>query len=128
MAVIEKKIRLIGSLGKSEERALFDSGSTYSCISPQLAKRLGVREPLPSPKRFGTAEKGRTVTAKERVSLDFKLNGYTFSDEFMVVHGLTEPVIVGAATLQKWRMKLDFENDEVIIDPRVTKLRLMPLK
>jgi hypothetical protein len=127
MAVIEKKIRLVGSLGKAEERALFDSGSTYSCIHPQLAKRLGVTESLPSPKRFGTAEKGRTVTARERVSLDFRLNGYTFSDEFMVVSGLTEPVIIGAATLQKWRMKLDFENDDVIIDPRVTKLRLMSM-
>jgi hypothetical protein len=28
-------------------------------------------------------------------------------------------------TAQKWRMKLDFEADEVIIDPRVTKLRLI---
>ena len=127
MAVIEKKIRLAGSLGKGEERALFDSGTTYSCIHPKLAKRLGITEPLPSPKRFGTAEKGRTVTARERVSLDFKLNGYTFSDEFMIVSGLTERVIIGAKTLQAWRMKLDFENDEVIIDPRVTKLRLMLL-
>jgi hypothetical protein len=125
MAVIEKNIKLAGSLGRSEQRALFDSGSTYSCIEPQLARKLGITEALPSPKRFGTAEKGRTVTAKERVSLDFKLDGYTFSDEFMVVVGLTEAVIIGAATLQKWRMKLDFENDDVIIDPRVTKLRLM---
>jgi hypothetical protein len=30
-----------------------------------------------------------------------------------------------AATLEKWRMKLDFEHDEVIIDPRVTHLRLL---
>ncbi len=121
MAVIEKGTHH----GKSDERALFDSGLTYSCIEPQLARRLGVPEALPTPKRFGTAEKGRTVTAKERVSLDFKLDGYTFSDEFMVVAGLTERVIIGAKTLQAWRMKLDFENDEVIIDPRVTKLRLM---
>jgi hypothetical protein len=34
-------------------------------------------------------------------------------------------VIISAATLQKWRMKLDFEADEVIIDSRVTKLRLI---
>jgi len=43
----------------------------------------------------------------------------------MVIPGLSDPVIIGAATLQKWRMKLDFENDEIIIDPRVTKLRLL---
>jgi hypothetical protein len=34
-------------------------------------------------------------------------------------------LIVGAATMQKWRFKLDFEADEVIIDPRVTRLRLL---
>jgi len=27
--------------------------------------------------------------------------------------------------VQKWRFKLDFEADEVIIDPRVTRLRLL---
>jgi len=26
--------------------------------------------------------------------------------------------------MQEWRFKLDFEADEVIIDPRVTRLRL----
>jgi len=34
-------------------------------------------------------------------------------------------LIVGASTMQKWRFKLDFEADEVIIDPRVTRLRLL---
>jgi hypothetical protein len=43
----------------------------------------------------------------------------------MLIPGLSEPVIIGAKTLQAWRMKLDFEHDEVVIDPRVTKLRLM---
>jgi len=27
--------------------------------------------------------------------------------------------------MQKWRFKLSFEADEVIIDPRVTRLRLL---
>ena len=74
---------------------------------------------------FGTAKDGEEVMAHERVSLDFYINGYRLSDEFMLIPGLSEPVIIGAATLQKWRMKLDFEADEVIIDPRVTKLRLI---
>lgn len=125
MAVIEKKIRLNGSKGGEDAVAIFDSGSSYSCIQPKLAKRLGVIESLPKPKNFGTAEKKRTITAKEAVRLDFDLNGYTFSDEFMVIPDLSDPVIIGAATLQKWRMKLNFETDEVIIDPRVTKLRLL---
>ena len=44
---------------------------------------------------------------------------------FMLIPDLSEETIIGATTLQKWRLKLDFEHDEVIIDPRVTKLRLL---
>jgi hypothetical protein len=127
MAVIQKTIRLVGSLGSKEELALFDSGATYSCIQPSLARELGHVEPLPEPMAFGTAKDGERFTTTERVSLNFYLEGYRFSDEFMIIPELSERVIIGAKTLQAWRMKLDFENDEVIIDPRVTKLRLMSL-
>lgn len=125
MTIIQKMIRLAGSKGEEEVEAIFDSGATYSCIQPELAVRLGVVVPLPRPREFGTAEKDRHVTAEEATMLDMVLDGHSFSDEFMLIPHLSEPVIIGAATLQKWRMKLDFENDEVIIDPRVTKLRLL---
>ncbi|MFQ6059725.1 MAG: retropepsin-like aspartic protease [Thermoplasmata archaeon] len=125
MTVIQKRIRLVGSKGKDEVDAIFDSGSTYSCIQPDLAEKLGLVEPLPAPKNFGTAEKKRKVTAKEAVRLDFIINGFLLSDEFMVIPKLSEQVIIGAKTLQAWRIKLNFETDEVIIDPRVTKLRLL---
>jgi len=125
MAVIEKKIEFRGSKGEAKVLAIFDSGASYSCIQPELANRLGRTEPLPEPKKFGTAEKRRKITAREAVRLDFSINGHTLSDEFMVISGLSDQVIIGAKTLQAWRMKLDFENDKVIIDPRVTKLRLL---
>jgi hypothetical protein len=125
MAVIQKNIRLVGSLGSKEESALFDSGSTYSCIEPSLARKLGRIDQLPEPMIFGTAKDGETLRADEAVRLNFYLEGYRFSDEFMLIVNLSERVIIGAATLQKWRMKLDFEKDRVIIDPSVTRLRLM---
>jgi len=125
MAIIEKEIKLVGSKGEHELTGLFDSGATYSCIDRGIAKGLGVLEPLPSPLSLETAEAGRTVQVKEAVRLDFHLDGYRFSDEFMVIPGLSGQLIVGAATMQKWRFKLDFEADEVIIDPRVTRLRLL---
>lgn len=125
MAVIEKKIKLRGSKGEADVLAVFDLSATYSCIHPDLAKKLEIPLPLPEAKHFRTAEEKREITAEERVSLDFCIDGYTFSDEFMVIPGLSDKVIIGAKTLQAWRMKLDFENDDVIIDPRVTKLRLL---
>ncbi|HEY67902.1 MAG TPA: retroviral-like aspartic protease [Thermoflexia bacterium] len=125
MAIIEREVRLVGSKGEEVLIGLFDSGATYSCIDRDLAQRLETLVPLPSPLSLETAEKGRTVEVKERVSLDFHLDGYRFSDEFMIVPHLANQLIIGAATMQKWRFKLDFENDEVIIDPRVTRLRLL---
>jgi hypothetical protein len=77
------------------------------------------------PLRFETAQEGDSMTATQRVVLDFLLNDYRFSDEFIVLDRLSEPVIIGAKTMQAWRMKLDMEHEEVIIDPSVTRLRLI---
>ena len=136
MSIIEKNIILKGSKGEKNILTLFDSGSTYSCIQENLAKKIANLEPLPEPREFETTEEGRTVKATHRISIDFYLNSDRFSDEFMVLSklsGNTCPVgrndrtgvIIGASTMQKWRMKLDFENDEIIYDPRVTKLRII---
>ena len=81
-------------------------------------------EALPEPLEFTTAKDKESLTAVERVTLDFYLKGYRFSDEFIVVPGLSEPLLIGAATLQKWRLKLDFEAEDILIDPKVTRLRL----
>ncbi|MEW6041962.1 MAG: retropepsin-like aspartic protease [Elusimicrobiota bacterium] len=125
MAIIQKEIELAGSKGKIKEIALFDSGATYSCIRKELAEKLEIIVSLPEPIELGTAKEGEKLKANERISIDFHLNGYRFSDEFIVIPDLAERVIIGAKTLQAWRLKLDFENDEVIVDPRVTKLRLL---
>lgn len=125
MAVIQKKIKLKGSKGSKEVEAIFDSGATYSCIQPELADKLGNIEPLPEIMDFTTAKQGEKLQAKEAIRLNFYLNGYRFSDEFMLIPNLSEEVIIGTKTLQAGRMKLNFETDEVVIDPRVTKLRLL---
>jgi len=125
MTIIARNIRLAGSKGEQEVEGLFDSGATYSCIEKELAGRLGMLERIPLPLVLQTAKEGEKVEAREAVRLDFYLDGYRFSDEFMVIAGLSERLIIGATTMQKWRFKLDFEREEVIIDPRVTRLRLL---
>lgn len=125
MAVIQKEVELVGSKSREHVIGLFDSGATYSCINAELARRLEIVVPLPQPLAFETAEAGRAVQVTQAVRLDFWLDGLRFSDEFFLVENLSEPLIIGTATMQKWRFKLDFEHDEVIIDPRVTKLRLL---
>ena len=40
--------------------------------------------------------------------LDFEINDVRLSDEFMVVPYLSEEVIIGVTTMQKWRIKLHY--------------------
>jgi hypothetical protein len=125
MAIIRKEIELVGSKSKRREIALFDSGASYSYIDKELAEELGGIVSLLEPFELYTAEKGRKMEVKNRIPLTFYIDGYRFSDEFMVLENLSEKVIIGASTLQKWRLKLDFEKEDIIIDPRVTKLYLI---
>ena len=48
------------------------------------------------------------------------------SDEFLVIPDLSEEVIIGVNTLQKWRIKLDFELERPVIEERIAKLIMAP--
>ena len=124
MSIIEKTIRLEGPLGEKEVTALFDSGASVSCIRPELAVELEQPIPLRTPRRISTADKDHYMEMKEVVILTFYIKGYRFETHFFLVPELAEEVIIGATTLQQWRFKLDFEKEEVIIDPRVTRMRI----
>ncbi|HEY0548725.1 MAG TPA: hypothetical protein VGF13_03930, partial [Verrucomicrobiae bacterium] len=58
------------------------------------------------------------------VRLEFYLNDLRLTDEFLVVPNLSEEVIIGATTMQKWKIKLDFEHEQIITDPRAARLIL----
>jgi hypothetical protein len=76
-------------------------------------------------RRLATASEGHFIEIKEAVRLDFYIHDVLLSDEFLVVPNLSEEAIIGAATLQKWRIKLNFEDDKVEVDPKVAKLQLI---
>ena len=74
--------------------------------------------------RVATAAEGTYLEIKYRVSLDFYIDDIRLSDEFYLVPTLSEEAILGVNTFQKWRIKLDFETDKVIVDPKVAKAML----
>jgi hypothetical protein len=127
MAIIRKEIELVGSKSRRKETALFDSGATYSCIRKEIAQELEIILPLTRPLKLITAQERNYIEVKERVVLDFYISGYRFSDEFLIIENLSEKVIIGAKTMQAWRLKLDFEKEDIIIDPRVTEIQLIIL-
>lgn len=128
MGIIRLPLRFEGSVGEKTVYALFDSGATFSCLRPDIANAIEEPKKLRHPMEVATASEGHFVKIAEALRADFYYGDVRLSDEFMVVPALSEEAIIGVNTLQKWRIKLDFENDTVIIDPKVAKLILKQLK
>jgi hypothetical protein len=126
--IIKLPIMFKGSKNEKTIYALFDTVSTYSCIRDDIAEEIGLSDKLPEPMYFGTASENQYLKVENGMRLNFEINDVTLSDEFMIVPRLSEEVTIGVTTMQKWRIKLDFEHDTVIVDPKVAKLILKDIK
>lgn len=124
MSVIIQKLKFAGSKGEAEYDTLFDSGASYSFIKGIHAMKLGMVDNLPEPMKFETAKENNDIIIVSAVRLSFIINGVKLSDEFLVSDEMSEDVIIGAKTLQAWRIKLDFEHDTVIVDEKAARLML----
>jgi predicted aspartyl protease len=126
--IIRLPIRFEGSVGEKTLYGLFDTGATFSCIHPDYAEAISEPQRLFRPLEIETADKGRYMKITEAIRTDFYINDIRMSDEFYIVPNLSEETIIGVTTMQKWRIKLDFEHDTVIIDPKTAKAILKELK
>jgi hypothetical protein len=124
MSIIKAPMLYVGSRGEKTLYSLFDSGANLSCIHPDYVDELAHAESLGRTRLIATAAEGHYIEVNHRVTLDFYMDDVLLSDEFLVVPGLSEEVIIGAATMQKWRIKLDFEYDKATVDPKVAKMQL----
>lgn len=125
MSVIKHPLLYVGSKGEKNLYTLFDSGANLSCIHPDYVEGLETPIHLGRTRRIATASDEHFIEIEYAVRLDFYINDVLLSDEFLVVPGLTEEAIIGAATMQKWRIKLDFEHDRLIVDPKVSKMQII---
>jgi hypothetical protein len=125
MSIIKQPLLFAGSKGEKHIYTLYDSGANLSCINPSQLEGLEDAIPLGRIRRIATAAEGHYIEVSEAVRLDFYMNDVLLSDEFLVIPGLSEDAIIGAATMQKWRIKLDFEHDIAIVDPKVAKMQLV---
>lgn len=125
MSIIKEPLLFIGSKGEKRLYSLFDSGVNLSCIHPEYASEIETLVALGRVRKIATAAEGHFIEVKFAVRLDFYIGDVLLSDEFLVVPSLSEEAIIGAATMQKWRIKLDFEHDKAIVDPKVAKMQLI---
>ena len=126
MSLLHKNVTLKGTRGIEEVIALFDSGASYSCIRQDIAERIGTLEPLEEPMEFSTADEGSSLVARSAVHLSFYFpdTQRRFTDEFIVLQSLSEPLIIGVKTMQAWRIRLDFDSEEILYDRKMHKLRI----
>lgn len=128
MSIIKAPLLFRGTKSDKYLYGLFDSGANLSAIRKDLAEKIDLLIPLPKPIKLATADSGAFMYVEYKFVCNFFLNDVELSDEFLVLEELSEEVIIGAATMQKWRMKLDFEHDTVSVDSKVAKLQIVQLK
>ena len=126
MSLLQKQMTLRGIKGRRTVTALFDSGASYSCIRRDVAESIDMVKPLDEPMVFETADRGATLTAEYMVQVSFFYpdTDRRFTDEFIVLEQLSEELIIGTATMQKWEIRLDFEHEEVVYDKKMHRLRI----
>jgi hypothetical protein len=125
MGLIVKDVEIAGDKGTKKLKALFDSGASLSLVRRSVVQGVATEVKMPRQVSFRLGDGEGQLTTQRWVPLVINVKGVEISDNVAVVEKLAEDLIVGAGTLQKWRIKLDLENDDVLIDPRVTELKLI---
>ena len=122
--IIEETILFKGDKGNDDLKVLFDSGAAISIVRRDKIKKLATFFKLPDPLVITLGDGVSKITFNQGIHLDFYLNGLRLWDEFYVADTLSDEVIFGVPTLQKWHIKLDFKHGKVITDPKVARMRL----
>lgn len=121
---IKFPILYAGSKSKTTLDTLFEPNNLYSFIRKDFAEKLGMISTFSKYRTFNIAPYNIVRPCPDVINLTFTINNLRLLDEFMVIPDLPEEVIFGDTTIRKWGMKLDHENNAVIIDPRVAEFML----
>lgn len=125
MGLISKQIEVIGDKQKIKAQALFDTGASASFIRKDLADQIATVVRMPSPWIFILGDGKGKVQAEHCLHVDIIIKGVKIFHQLIAVKDLGEEIIIGADILQRWKIKLDPEKEDILIDKKVTELKLM---
>ena len=125
MGLIIKQLILEGDKGKKDIAALFDSGASASFIRRDVAKNLATIVRFPKSWRFVQGDGKNEIIIQESIMVHLTINDVTVFQQILVANELSEELIIGADTMQHWKIRLDPENEDVIIDKKVTELKFV---
>ena len=126
MGVLVKEIEIIGDKGKAKVKALFDSGATDSLIRKDIAEKVATLLRMPQSLVFILGDGETQIQSDCSTDLQFIINNSLIPGwRFYVVDKMEEEIVIGADAFQRWKFKLDFEKEDVIIDKEALRLRLV---
>ena len=124
MGIIVKEYTVAGNLRSDTVRVLYDTGAGASFVRRDIAQPLGDFAATASPLRFMLADAQEGFYVDQTVSLIVDGDGTEVMYNFYVADDLAEELIIGADMMQKWKISLDLDNEDIAVDPRALYLNL----
>ncbi len=124
MGLIIKNYTVTGDKDSATVQALLDTGAGASFLRRDIAERVGTIAPIAQPQHFTRADGKEALTVDETVNLNVTMEGVSLFFTFLVIEELGEEMIIGADMMQRWKIRLDPEQEAVSIDPIALRLRV----
>ena len=123
MGIFIKEYNVTGSRDSDTVRVLYDTGAGSSFVRRDIAEPLGEFAASPVSMTFMMADGHETFTVDQVITLAVDVEGTPLVYTFYIGDDLAEELIIGADMMQKFRISLNMEEEEVFIDPRALYLR-----
>ena len=124
MGLIHREIEIIGDKGRARVKALFDSGASASFLRREVAEEVATVIKMPITWDFTLGDNKTHRRAEYLTNIHLTIKDWTIFDRVLVVDQLASELIIGADILQRWRIALDFEKEDILIDKKAFELRL----
>ncbi|MFN7972660.1 MAG: hypothetical protein U0166_09985 [Acidobacteriota bacterium] len=110
-------------------KALFDTGSFYSIVRDDRLPRGAAILRYKTPRTMRAASKGSVLTTEGEITLVLRIGDKQVNDVALVSSSLSQEMIVGAGTMQKWDISIVSTNGhtDVVVghdmrDPDITEV------
>ena len=87
-------------------KAVFDSGSFYSILRKDKVPKGAAFLRRKVPRSFRAAAKGNQLSATGELSLVMSIQGKQIDDLVLISPDLSQEMLVGAGTMQKWDISI----------------------
>jgi len=121
MGVIYKQGAIAGDKGRKRITALFDTGASASFVRRAVAEQIATIVKIPVPWTFQLGDGKARLRTNRAVYVVLRFNRATFYHTLVVADDLAEELILGVDFMQRWKVKLNPEREEVVIDRRALR-------